>query len=267
MSTTARRAAVVAALVSSAALIASAFAGALPTGSLGSDATAAPGFTCDATSTETTANGWGIPFDDEKDQTASYTAENVLDEDGSLKLEVDGAEDRSVSYHSAGGVKLSDIVDTEISFAERGTTAKASFQLRLSGTTGGKFTETTGFTTLVWVPGVTAPDTTDGAVHAGLQGGEWWSTQNIDGAKDFARVSLETIAEAQPNAVVDHYGVSIGRGSAATSTLVDAVTFNGCSTNFAKKAGVHRNRHRLTGQPGQHLRQLGHRPGAWRPVR
>lgn len=235
MSTTARRAAVVAALVSSAALIASAFAGALPTGSLGSDATAAPGFTCDATSTETTANGWGIPFDDEKDQTASYTVENVLDEDGSLKLEVDGAEDRSVSYHSAGGVKLSDIVDTEISFAERGTTAKASFQLRLSGTTGGKFTETTGFTTLVWVPGVTAPDTTDGAVHVGLQGGEWWSTQNIDGAKDFARVSLETIAEAQPNAVVDHYGVSIGRGSAATSTLVDAVTFNGCTTNFAKK--------------------------------
>ena len=233
MSTTARRAGIVAALVSSAALIAPAFAGALPTGSLGSDETA-PGFTCDATSTETTANGWGIPFDDEKDQTASYTVENVLDVDGSLKLEVDGVEDRSVSYHSAGAVKLSDILDKEIGFAERAETAKASFQLRLSGTTGGKFTDT-GFTTLVWVPGVTAPDTTDGALHANLQDGEWWSTQNIDGAKDFARVSLDAIAEAQPNAVVDHYGISIGRGSAATSTLVDAVTFNGCTTNFAKK--------------------------------
>lgn len=233
MSTTARRAGIVAALVSSAALIAPAFAGALPTGSLGSDETA-PGFTCDATSTETTANGWGIPFDDEKDQTASYTVENVLDVDGSLKLEVDGVEDRSVSYHSAGAVKLSDILDKEIGFAERAETAKASFQLRLSVTTGGKFTDT-GFTTLVWVPGVTAPDTTDGALHANLQDGEWWSTQNIDGAKDFARVSLDAIAEAQPNAVVDHYGISIGRGSAATSTLVDAVTFNGCTTNFAKK--------------------------------
>ncbi|MFF2059957.1 hypothetical protein [Rhodococcus qingshengii] len=234
MSTTARRAGIVAALVSSAALIAPAFAGALPTGSVGSDATV-PGFTCDATSTETSTNGWGIPFDDEKTHLSSYSAENVLDEDGSLKLEVDGVEDRSVSYHSAGSVKLSDILDTEIGFAERGATAKASFQLRLSGTTGGKFTETTGFTTLVWVPGVTAPDTTDGAVHANLQDGEWWSTQNIDGAKDFARVSLESIAVAQPNAVVDHYGVSIGRGSAATSTLVDAVKFNGCTTNFAKK--------------------------------
>ncbi|MBW0292716.1 MULTISPECIES: hypothetical protein [Rhodococcus] len=234
MSTTARRAGIVAALVSSAALIAPAFAGALPTGSLGSDETA-PGVTCDATSTETSANGWGIPFDDEKNQTASYSAENVLDEDGSLELAVDGVEDRSVSYHSAGGVKLSDILDTDISFAERAATAKASFQLRLSGTTGGKFTDTTGFTTLVWVPDATAPDTTDGAVHTDLQDGQWWSTQNIDGAKDFARVSLDAIAEAQPNAVIDHYGISIGRGSAATSTLVDAVTFNGCTTNFAKK--------------------------------
>lgn len=234
MSTTARRAGIVAAFVSSAALIAPAFAGALPTGSLGSDETA-PGVTCDATSTETSTNGWGIPFDDEKGQTASYSAENVLDEDGSLELAVDGVEDRSVSYHSAGGVKLSDILDTDISFAERAETAKASFQLRLSGTTGGKFTESTGFTTLVWVPGVAAPDTAEGAVHADLQDGQWWSTQNIDGAKDFARVSLDAIAEAQPNAVVDHYGVSIGRGSAATSTLVDAVTFNGCTTNFAKK--------------------------------
>ena len=84
MPTYARRAGIVAALVSSAALIAPAFAGALPTGSLGSDESA-PGFTCDATSTETSTNGWGIPFDDEKDQTASYSAENVLDEDGSRR--------------------------------------------------------------------------------------------------------------------------------------------------------------------------------------
>ncbi len=69
-----------------------------------------------------------------------------------------------MSYHSAGGVKLADILDTDIRFAERAETAKASFQLRLSGTTGGKFTDT-GFTTLVWVPGVTAPDTTERRAH------------------------------------------------------------------------------------------------------
>nr|WP_256938654.1 hypothetical protein [Rhodococcus qingshengii] len=117
MSTHIRRASVVATLVSSAVLITPAFAGALPTGSLGSDETA-PGFTCDVTSTETAPSGWGIPFDDEKDEAASYSAENVLDEDGSLKLEVDGVEDRSVSYHSAGGVALADILDTEIGFAD-----------------------------------------------------------------------------------------------------------------------------------------------------
>ncbi|MGC0367471.1 hypothetical protein ABH922_005523 [Rhodococcus sp. 27YEA15] len=235
MSKNTRRVATIAALVSAAALVAPTFAGALPTGSLDSDAAPLGGFVCSTLSTETSPNGWGIPFLDEQDHTASYSAENVLDTDGSLELSVTGVEDRSASYHSAGGVKLADILDQEIGFSELAATAKASFQLRLSGTTGGKFSDTTGFTTLVWVPDATAPDTTAGAVHQNLQDGQWWSTQNIDGAKDFARVSLSAIADAQPDAIVDHYGVSVGRGSAATSTLVDAVKFNGCTTNFAKK--------------------------------
>jgi hypothetical protein len=41
-----------------------AFAGAAPTGSL--DSSDGPALTCPATSTESTANGWGIPFADEK---------------------------------------------------------------------------------------------------------------------------------------------------------------------------------------------------------
>ncbi|MDV6276328.1 hypothetical protein R3Q06_22780 [Rhodococcus erythropolis] len=65
-----------------------AFATALPsTGSLGSYA---PEASCSTLSTEATPNGGGIPLTDEKDQTASYSAENVLDKDGSLKLAVDG---------------------------------------------------------------------------------------------------------------------------------------------------------------------------------
>ncbi|MGV0154179.1 hypothetical protein ACSW29_12655 [Rhodococcus sp. GB-02] len=63
----------------------------------------------------------------------------------------------------------------------------------------------------------------------------WWGTQNIDGAKDRVSVPLADIVAANPKAVVDHYGVSVGTGSAATSTLVDAVHFNGFTTNFAKK--------------------------------
>ena len=147
MSTTARRAGIVAALVSSAALIAPAFAGALPTGSLGSDDTTAPGFTCSETSTETTANEWGIPFTDEKDQTASYSAENVFDTDGSLELAVDGITDRSVSYHSAGSITLADAAAKEIGFSERAVSTSAAFQVRLTGTTN---PADNGFATLVW---------------------------------------------------------------------------------------------------------------------
>ncbi|WP_182263186.1 hypothetical protein [Rhodococcus sp. UFZ-B548] len=233
MSNNTRRAGVVAALVSSAALIAPAFAGALPTGSLGSDGDKAPGFTCDATSTATTANGWGIPFTDEKDQTASYSAENVFDSDGSLNLEVTDVTDRSVSYHSAGSVKLSDAAAKEIGFSERAVTTSAAFQLRLTGTTN---PEDNGFTTLVWVPSENGAPVTDDAVkHGDIQDGLWWSTRTIGGAVKDVPTSLDAIVEANPDATVEHYGVSVGTGSAASNVFVDTVKFNGCTTNFAKK--------------------------------
>lgn len=232
MSTTARRAGIVAALVSSAALIAPAFAGALPTGSLGSNE-AAPGFTCDATSTETSTNGWGIPFDDEKDQTASYSAENVFDKDGSLELAVDGVTDRSVSYHSAGSITLSDAVAKEIGFSERAVSTSAAFQLRLTGTTNPK---DNGFTTLVWVPSQNGASVTDEAVkHENIQDGQWWSTRTIGGAAKGVPTDLDVIVAANPDATVEHYGVSVGTGSSASNVFVDAVKFNGCTTNFAKK--------------------------------
>ncbi|WFR72011.1 hypothetical protein P9209_26020 [Prescottella defluvii] len=173
----------------------------------------------------------GIPFDDERGQEASYSASKVFDRNGSLELAVDGPSDRAAWYHSAGSVKLADVVGKEIGFAERAATSTASFQIRLLGTTGGKFEN--GFTTLVWVaePGTTS--TSDGGMHDEIQNGKWWSTQNIDGAKDRLPTTLAAISAANPNATVEHYGVSVGTGSAATSTLVDAVTFNGCTTDFA----------------------------------
>ncbi|MDI9960789.1 MULTISPECIES: hypothetical protein [Rhodococcus] len=232
MSKNTRRTGTIAALVGAAALIAPAFANAAPTGSLGS-ADPGAGFSCSATSTETTANGWGIPFTDEKDQTASYSAENVFDKDGSLKLEVTDVTDRSVSYHAAGSIKLADAAAKEIGFSERAVTTSAAFQLRLTGTTN---PADNGFTTLVWVPSQNdAPVTTDAVKHENIQDGLWWSTRTIGGAAKGVPTSLDAIVAANPDAKVEHYGVSVGTGSAASSVFVDAVKLNGCTTNFAKK--------------------------------
>lgn len=232
MSQATRRAGIVAALVGSAALIAPAFAGAAPTGSLGS-AEPEAGFTCSTTSTETTANGWGIPFTDEKNQTASYAADSVFDKDGSLKLEVTDVKDRSVSYHAAGSIKLADAAAKEIGFSERAVTTSAAFQLRLTGTTN---PDDNGFTTLVWVPSQNGASVTDAAVkHENIQDGLWWSTRTIGGAVKGEPTSLDAIVAANPGAKVEHYGVSVGTGSEASSVFVDAVKFNGCTTNFAKK--------------------------------
>src|SRR3546814_13829594 len=102
------RGGVVVALLGAAALTAPAIATALPsTGSLGSSA---PEASCSTLSTEATPNGWGIPFSDEKDQTASYSADNVLAKDGSLKLDVDRksvVEGKSVSVRvDLGGSRI-----------------------------------------------------------------------------------------------------------------------------------------------------------------
>ncbi|WP_137723528.1 hypothetical protein [Prescottella subtropica] len=234
-----RRVTTVVAIAGAAALVTPALGHAADTGSLGSlgslgsaEAPAA-GFTCDALSTETTPAGWGVPFDDEQNQKATYSAENVLDENGSLALSVEKKTDRQAWYHSAGSIKLADVIGKDMGFAEKADSSKAAFQIRLLGTTGGKFEN--GFTTLVWTAGEDAPDTKAGATHEKIQTGTWWSTQNIDGAKDRKPVTLEEISKANPDAIVEHYGVSIGSGSENASTLVDAVKFNGCTTDFAKK--------------------------------
>lgn len=240
MSKTAFRVGSAAAIISAAALVVPTLAGAAPAGSLGSSdgSTSSLGSSepaCEQLSTEADTNGWGIPFDDELDQVAYYTTDSVLDEDGSLKLEVTDASDRSVSYHSADAVKLSDAIEKEIGFSERAANPTAAFQLRLTGTIENSRFPESGFTTLVWVPDADSVDTAEGGVHANLQDGKWWSTSPIAGAPNRGElVPLAAIASANPDAVVDHYGVSIGTGSPATSTLVDAVKFNGCTTNFAK---------------------------------
>ena len=236
MSTIARRTGTVAALASAAALIFPAIASALPTGSLGSSDVPAAGFTCSALSTEATPHGWGTQFDDEKLQKAFYSDTNVVDEDGSLKLEIvePHPDNRSAWYHSAGSIPLADALDNEIGFAEKAATSQTSFQLRLTGTTNPAVNEN-GFATLYWVAnGNGSVDTADGGTHTNIQNGKWISTRDIEGAPKNVPSDLGDIIAGNPDATIEHYGVSVGRGDIGTSTHIDAVKFNGCTTNFAK---------------------------------
>ena len=228
MSSNTHRLGAVAALVSAAALAAPALAIAAP---LGSTDSTKP--TCSTLSTEKDPAGWGVPFTDEKGQEASYSAANIFDTDGSLELSVTTSSDRAAWYHSAGSLPLADILTTDIGFDEKSATRAASFQLRLLSTEGGKFDN--GFTTLVWVAD-SGTDTSGGITHTAIQNGKWWSTQNINGAPGRVPTTLAAIAAANKDATVEHYGVSVGTGSTNTTALVDAVTFNGCTTNFAKTA-------------------------------
>lgn len=234
MSSSTRRLGLAFALVGAAALTAPALAGAT-TGSLGSSDAA--GFTCSVLSTETIPNGWGIPFDDEKNQVAFYSDTNIVDEDGSLNLKITAAspDNRSVSYHSAGSIPLADAIKSEIGFAEKAATSQASFQLRLTGTTNDAEGEN-GFATLYWVAnGNDSVDTSAGGTHTNIQNGKWISTRNIEGAPRNVPSDLDDIIAGNPDATIEHYGVSVGRGDIGTTTNVDAVKFNGCTTNFALK--------------------------------
>lgn len=229
-----RRIGFVFALVSAAALTAPAMAGASP-GSLGSSGGSfgsSDGFTCSALSTDQHPDGWGIPFPDEKLQKAFYTSENVLDTDGSLNLKIvePSPDDRSVSYHSAGSIPLGKAVSKEIGFAEKAPTSQAVFQLRLSGTTN---PADGGFTTIYWSPDQNnAASPVNGVTRANLQNGMWISTRDIGGALKDVPTSLATIVAGNPAATVEYYGMSVGR-AATGDTNVDAVKFNGCTTNFA----------------------------------
>ncbi|MDI9917694.1 hypothetical protein [Rhodococcus sp. IEGM 1379] len=252
-----RRVGFVFALVSAAALVAPAMAGATigslassDSGSLGSLGTGSfgslgggslgsseEGFTCSALSTDKDPAGWGIPFDDEKKQLAFYSDVDVLDADGSLKLKIVEAtpDNRSVSYHSAGSIPLADAVAKEIGFDEKAPTSQAAFQLRLSNATN---PNDGGYTTLYWVAaGNDVVDTTAGETHTNIQDGLWISTRDIGGVPRNVPTGLDDIIAANPAATVEHYGMSIGR-AAQGDTNVDAVKFNGCTTNFAVVAST-----------------------------
>ncbi|WP_317556262.1 hypothetical protein [Rhodococcus erythropolis] len=139
-----------------------------------------------------------------------------------------------MSYHAAGSIciKLADAAAKEIGFSERAVSTSAAFQLRLTGTTN---PADNGFTTLVWVPSQNRAPVTDAAVkHENIHNGLWWSTRTIGGAVEGEPTSLDAIVAANPGAKVEHYGVSVGTGSAASHVFVDAVKFSGCTTNFAK---------------------------------
>ena len=203
--------------------------GSLGGGSLGSSE---EGFTCSALSTDQEPAGWGIPFDDEKKQLAFYSSENVLDADGSLNLKIvePSPNNRSVSYHSAGSIPLVEAVTKEIGFAEKAQTSQASFQLRLSHTAN---PNDNGFTTIYWSPNPNnAANPAAGVTRANIEDGLWISTRDIGTVPRNVPTSLDDIIAANPAATVEHYGMSIGRADSG-DTNVDAVKFNGCTTNFA----------------------------------
>ncbi|NMM91989.1 hypothetical protein B2J88_48325 [Rhodococcus sp. SRB_17] len=122
-----------------------------------------------------------------------------------------------------------------IGFAEKAPTSQAVFQMRLTGTTN---PNDNGYTTIYWSPNPNnGASPVNGVTRANLQNGLWTSTRTIGGAAVNVPTSLATIVAANPAARVEHYGMSIGR-AAAGDTNVDAVKFNGCTTNFAVVAST-----------------------------
>ncbi|MEE3851870.1 hypothetical protein VZC37_16115 [Gordonia sp. LSe1-13] len=216
------RTATVATALGAAAMISPAVATAAPdTGSLG-------GGQCAEISAENQPNGWGNTAPDEQGQAGTYSTDNVLDTDGSLELKTDAQNPRKASYHSAGRVKFSEIVDTPLIFQSKG--GNANWQIRSTGADTG---EGNGFVTFVWSANAEAA----GERNA-TNSDQWWATRDL--GEDLPRGTRGTLQElsaaAGANTVVDDYGISSQPGSAGDTVHVDNVTFNGCTTNFAKTA-------------------------------
>ncbi|MCX2964876.1 hypothetical protein [Gordonia aquimaris] len=216
------RTATVASALGAAAMISPAVATAAPdTGSLGSNQ-------CAQISAENQTNGWGNTAPDEQGQAGTYSATNVIDTDGSLELKTDAANKRKASYHSAGGVKLSDILGKPLTFESKG--GNANWQIRSTGADTG---EGNGFVTFVW-----STSAEDAGQRNATTSDQWWATRDLgDNFPRGTRGTLQELSDAAgANTVVDDYGISSQPSSVPDTVYVDNVTFNGCTTNFAKTA-------------------------------
>ncbi|WP_020105179.1 hypothetical protein [Nocardia sp. 348MFTsu5.1] len=193
-------------------------------------ATAAPvsAETCAEVSSEASPNGWGNPFEDEPNQAGTYVADEAFDADGALKLTTVDAPGsnppaRSASYHSAGQLELTALTGP-LTVKHQGS--PASWQIRVTKAATGT---QSGFATLVYA-GAGATDVSESS--------EWWSTKTLGGTiPAYTHTTLAKLKQAAgPSTVIDHYGISIQTAVVGETALIDDVTFNGCTTNFAKKA-------------------------------
>lgn len=187
-------------------------------------------FSCSPLSSSADTAGWGNPFAEETSDGRNdvrYQSSWFADQDGSLSLNVAGTDSRSAWYHEASQVPLSDIINKEVGFAEPEAIGKASFEILLSGP---GVNNKTVPTRLIWGP--VAGST---GVHRDLQTSPQWRTRTADGIEKTQLTTLQAFSAANPDAVVDHYGVSLGFGSTVPSAAVDLVEFNGCTTNFTQE--------------------------------
>jgi hypothetical protein len=191
-------------------------------------ATAAPvsSGNCATVSSASSPNGWGNTFSDEPGQAGKHVANTAFDADGALELTTVAANStppaRSASYHSAGQLKLADL-SGPLTFKHQGT--PANWQIRITKAATGT---PSGFATLVY----------SGAGASDVSGAEgWWSSKPLGSIAAGTPTTLDALkAAAGPSTVIDHYGISIQTDTAGDTALIDSVTFNGCTTNFAKAA-------------------------------
>lgn len=176
---------------------------------------------CAPLSTEATPAGWGNSFLDEPNQAPVYSETNVDDTDGSLEFTTSETEKRKATYHTAG-FKLKDLAVDSLSFSQEGS--PATWQIRLINADS---SESNGFATLY---------------ATGSNAGDWHSTRALGVSTENpiaknATATLEALIDAAgDDAIVEHYGISLQPGGSGGIAHVDNVTFNGCTTNFAKES-------------------------------
>ena len=181
---------------------------------------------CAPVATPGNPDGWGNPFRDEVGVAGEIVTTTVVDDDGSLELATSAQKPRRASYHEAGRLPLSELIEQGKPLTFQKSAGQANWQIRVTGANTGSGD---GFMTLVWSAPAGA-----GTTENALQSDRWFSSRALPGLPQGANGTLAEFAEAAGDAtVIDHYGISSQPGTSdAAKVNVDNVSFNGCTTNF-----------------------------------
>lgn len=182
------------------------------------------------TSTPTSAQGWGVPFDDEQDEKATYSETSVNDEDGSIEFKTATGAPRQRIYREVANVPLSEVAALPLKFDQSG--AALTWQIRLTGAaTENAAAGENGFATLVW----DSPQGETGVRTVSVPGDspQWRSTRDLPGLTKNTNTTLaDLVSRAGNGAKVTHVGILLYSQTEAIAH-VDHVTVNGDTTNFA----------------------------------